>query len=401
MISKILKSSAVLMLLNVSGGLFTYFSQVVAAKRLGIADFADLSVGLATFGIFLSAGALTQNLALIATAAKGRSFDAIRRTSWPIALVCLTSTFFMACFYTGDSVLGVLLTAFPAAMLAGFWSGTLQGLKLFAWFGLVGWSGAFIRMFFSLASSTKQHFAGAVGAGLGFMLVLGLLINTQATKKEITRKNRHFESESISARDLFYSVLLAFGVALFPAFDLLNVKSLFEPETVGHYGRLQLFGKILYFAPMTLLQVTFPYYLKAFSGELDARGLSRLRRIEFIALFCCYAGAACLAVAGPALLESTTGIRGISGRQILLQCLSMVPLYGLMSALQLSVSLKKTGLSILCVSVVFLSFAAARLPGIGSLDGYLVFSAVMNTVMGIIGFVASSRALSACCHRTQ
>jgi len=386
MLGKLVKSSLLLLILNLSGGFLHYLFQVVAARRLGLSDYAELIVAMSFYQILFSLSSVMQYFAVMRSRSRAGHATLVVLTVVSAVLGVAACTVVLA-GYSTPSLLLILLLTYPSALLAGFWLGTLQGWQAFMAFGLSFFAGAVTKFGGALVSVTKQQYALSVAALAIIMMLAAFIFYLHHARKG--GADVAAGAGGSGWRDLALSSLAAFGFVIYPIFDLLNVRMLFESETVGKYGQLQLFSKMLYFAPATLLQVTFPYYVKAFESGVTLSEHIKVRLLEIAGLAASYIGALVFAVAGPAIATKAIGSHTLETREIFLACASMVPLYGLMSSLQVSASSKSILHCVVFVSVVLVSPTIARLAGFSSLDDYLVFSVIINTLFGLAGFAAS------------
>ena len=396
---KIIKSSFLLLSLNLMAGFLGYFYQVVAAKKLTTQDYADLLVALNTYSLLLTFCAVIQYFSVIRSSLFFKSLF-LKLLSLAVFVISVLAAVILFNRSSGSPLFFLLLIGFPGALLASFWSGAFQGQQLFLAFGLLGFLGSFFKFGLSWFSFGKEQFALSIVLASLAPLLFGVLYRVKHGKEHDVRKKKLLAPVS---KDLLLSFVTALGFALYPAYDLFNVKFLFDPETVGRYGQLQLFSRIVYFAPAALLQVTFPYYVKAFSTGLSYAEHRKVRLIELMALGVCYLGILFMALIGPYLAARFIGL-SLDGWDIFLASASMLPLYGLISSLQLSVSTKNIRAAIFYVLIVLLSPACALFFALvagefPTLRSYLVFSTVINSFVGIVGLLGGERRMRRLCSK--
>jgi hypothetical protein len=112
-------------------------------------------------------------------------------------------------------------------------------------------------------------------------------------------------------QQLSFSFVTALGYSWLPAYDLLTVRYLMGADQAGVYTHLLLFSKVLYYAPLALLQVTLPHYIKVLNGVDSASGIAQLRKLERHGLLVSSIAVGVFAAVGPIVadtyLKSTSG----------------------------------------------------------------------------------------------
>lgn len=379
MFGQFLKNSFLLFFINSCAGFLHYFYQVFAAKTLPIADLGILNTHLTYFSILMTLGVVTQYFSLF-SGLNPLNHRKVWALSLLICAVGMVAVFFLV-FYRGDQLEAsgpviLFLSAFPGC-LTHFWLGRLQKAHRFSWFGITLLSIAAIKFFTVIFATSPITFYSAIFLSQLTGLLISLLGAAKPAPDEI--------STTSSRALLLASSLSALGVVYFPSYDLLNVRWFFGFDSTGEWSRLALFSKVLYFAPLTLLQVTLPYHLKFFKRQIDLDLHYRIRRIEFITLLLCYAGALALALVGPWVSTQLFRFEPPQWNFIFLACAAIVPLYGLLSSLQIAAALPKPWICVLLVALPLLSTLGAALSQIQSLYGYLIYSTIINTCLGFFG----------------
>jgi len=379
---QLVRNSALLFGMNLVTGFLHYLFQVLAARRLDAVAYGRVLVAMNAFSLVLGLLGVIQFFVVLRQGRLRRP-GFIRGCSWFFSLFTLG---WALVYFAGTGTLlagrlfSILCLSLPAVALLGVWLGVAQASHAFFTLGLISFLGGLFKFSGAFWSHSPEQLLAALLLGSGAALLAGLLLTGRGATVAAARER----SVTPVGTDLFFSGLTAFGFALYPAFDLLNVRLILAPELVGRYGQLQLFSKVVYFVPIALLQVTFPLYVNMFAPGGDRSAYGRARRLEAGGLGLSYLAAFFFSIAGPWVSARFLGF-STSHLDIFLVCVSMVPLYGLMSALQLAASRKQAGVAVVAVMVVGLSFLGARSCGLETLRGYLWFSAVVNTVLGAGG----------------
>ena len=384
--SGLYRRSFFLFLMNATGGAFNYFFIYLTVKRLAVTELGQFSSELAIYMLCLSIAGVAQNWAVFSRPSAAR-FRLFQHVGLAVGLV----TLFLAGFgvFSHSSVTTVLFAAFPAMTLVQVCSGHFQRVYAFFRFGLVSVLWAVLKFGFGFFSNTPNGFAMAFLFASSIVLVLAS-VGLRSVDKEVAEST---EVPPDFGRQLTMSALTAVGYAWLPAYDLLTVRFLLGSTSAGMFSQLQLFSKITYHAPVTLLQISLPYYAKILKDSRPAPILHHLRKLEWRGLVASFSAIAVLAGLGPAFCEHVLHIHVFETREIALICLAVLPLYGLMSAIQIHVSAGKLGMAAAFIASTFLVIAVAWILGWKTVDQYLVYSAIANTVLGTVGWTLASRLL--------
>ena len=183
-------------------------------------------------------------------------------------------------------------------------------------------------------------------------------------------------------QNLSVAALTAFGYAWLPVFDLLTVRYLIGFEQAGLFSQLQLFSKILYYAPLTLLQISLPHYVRILSAGHDRSELKGVRKFEWQGMVLSYLGVIVFAFTGPYACKNILHIQEFSAVQISLICLAVIPQYGLLSGLQILAAANRCKLGAVLLGSTLLMSALAFLFRWKTIDEYLLYSAIANSILG-------------------
>lgn len=390
-IKKLLQSSAVLLVLNLAGGAMHYLFQVSAASRLSLADLGNLNVGLAFFMFSMTSGLLVQYWANFRIPSQD---DRMRMNLISLMVLSICGCYLYAAVREAvPTSLGLAFGfAVPAMIMTHYWLGVFQGRKYFVQYGIGMFLVGAFKYGGSFFAETIEGFALSVtlgGVAAGSVVMTLDVFNRGKPEPAVEIK----VSKKLSDRrdDLFLTFFTGMGFVLFPSFDLLTIKYLLGTHAAGLFSQISLFSKALYFAPAVLLQVTLPYHVRIFRGKSTAAERKSIHRLEIFGLAACYFGSVVAAAIGPYLMSRFLGINGLHSLDIFLACASIVPLYGLMSSLQVSAAAKKVKQSASYVFIVLLSPVGAGVLGLETIRQYLIYATVMNTLFGLFGYLRTER----------
>lgn len=379
--SRLFKSSAVLLFFTLAAGLFSYAYQVIAARRLTVEDLGNLNVSLSFFNVVMTAGIVLQYWAVLSPL----SPDTLKRLTMSSWIAILASVGAGVYFYSGGgNPFWIFSAAVIPMVLLQYWIGRFQSLEIFAWMGIVNLLFAFFKTGMVLRASSVQDFAFGFFAAVVIVLFLAQFV--PLPKKEHPPKPNYWKG-------IFLAALVGFASVMLPSIDLLNVRYVIGTNASGELARLQLFSKALYFAPMALLQVTLPHYVKALRGDTVENPLNDLRRMEYLGLGVSYLGALFFAFLGPTIGTWIFNIPGMSPVDILLACLGIIPFYGLLSCIQIEAAEEDWLSVLLLVAAIGISPVIASIVHWKSVHAYLIFAACLNTALGGLGMFMARRTL--------
>jgi O-antigen/teichoic acid export membrane protein len=330
MIRAVIRSSLLLLIANLLSGGLNYFYQLRGAALLPAEEYGRLNVWMAYVSLLLTVGAVAQ----IAGNFFPLSSRGLRRAGAGFGLISLMT---LACS-------GWLLAHFPGP----FATGALAILTGLGFFYLLGQ--AQVRMRFTLMGIALILTTGAkvavtflpqrleafylafpisYAAAACFLGLCGVLERDGPLKEE--KRSR----EGIR-NGLICAAVLALATNLIPQIDLLNLKLSQTDLILGLFTRSALFAKAIFFAAMTLIQVTLPYHLQSRKGEADLSQFARIRLLERLGLGACVAGSLVLTALAPWVSRRFLGYDlGPYQLWVLLSCLSLTALYGQLQTIQI------------------------------------------------------------------
>lgn len=387
MLKTLVKNSTILLILNILAGVMNYFCQLIYTKNLDTHSFGILNVEITIFSLFLTSGLAVQYFAVLCSP-NTRSKQIMLLAS-VVTLVASWITMLLELFSIIElSIKTTLFLGIPCLVLCHYWLGSLQGRKLFLYFGLSIFLIALIKFCWTIPVNQPVAFARAIA--ISGMIALPLILLMHFKYAELCE---HTVNSTNISKDLILSLLPAFAIVLFPAYDLMNVRFYLNIDSAGQFSRLQTFSKILYFGPITLLQITLPYYVNSFKNSPEIHpseaNWKTVRKLEFAGLTLCYAGSFILAIAGPSIMRNFLSVPDIKTIDIFLACVSITPLYWLLSSVQIAAASKNILLCFLCVMAVTASPLLASFFKFSSLTDYLYFATAANTIFGLVGFMIS------------
>jgi hypothetical protein len=383
--SALLRSSAVLLALQLAAGLLNYLYQVFAARSLSTLDLSQLNSWASVFSLFLVFAAAAQFRAVLAP--RDRVASSSRRIGWLTAFSLLLAFSFWIRRSPASPLVWTLMAVLTWAAVAMFHHllGTLQRRKAFWLMGLAGLTYALTRATGAASAHTVHEFISIwlTAASCGAIAALGLSawsVFQESATNGSEKKLSGFTSMTIA-------LLPGVSIAWLPSYDFFAVQLALGSEAGGHFTRLQLFSKILFFAPLTLAQISLPYYAEAFRTKASSEVFSKLRRLEAAGLGISYLGAITLGFIGPVIGARILGLPEVLlGTDVMLACLNITPLYGVLCAVQTFASAGRTREPIAALLASVCAFGitvvASRYFSL-SLTGLLALSATLNTMVGV------------------
>lgn len=371
---------AFLLFLNLSAGFLNYLFLILLAKRLPLHELGQINSYLAGYSVLSAAAAAVQYRVVLSRELQFKLKNVIQVSICMLGLTFLSTIFFAQ----RNMLMSLIFSSLPALLCLMGIAGLFQRHQRFALFGCVGMFLAILKtgLAFQAESSIDFSLTLPVSVGLSLFLFLIILVTTQ----------KKFESEShstspVTETDGFNSgwsaawiTALAYG--WLPAFDILYVKYFFSSIETGEYSKLLLFSKILFFVPLTLLQITLPQYSKIFREETSTQELQALRKQEFLGLCLCYLGVLFFAITGPFLARQILGLGELSAFRVTAVCLSAVPLYGLLAAIQTFTAAGNLKKAVFWLMSTFIPAAVFFLIPRKSIELYLTVSTIVNTILG-------------------
>ena len=403
------KGSAFLLVANVLAGVLHYLFQVRAAGHLPVAEYGDLNAWMAYLGVALSVAVVAQ------MASNFVILDGSQLRKIGIAVLVLALGLSACWFATaaGKSPIGMLA---GCVLLGVAFHGVLGQIQAKTWFGRMGFAvfgvGVFKIGYAWLAPGNSgsgalanYYWAIPISYAMGCLVELGILAGTSG-KAALAAVAASVDSSILATASsanprrwtaLGPAAVLAFATNWIPQMDLLNLRWLQSDATIGEYSRAALYAKAIFFAAITLLQVTLPYHVTGQKAGADPALRTKILRLEKLGLLACVVGSFVLAYLSPWVSRTFLGF-DLAGRQIwvLLSCLALTALYGQLQVIQLACAVGrwKSALSRVSLFGVFMVIIQVWRPA--SVTEYLAaafgFYLLLNGVDGTARAVLRARA---------
>lgn len=338
--ARIHSDAALLLLFNLSAGGLNYLFQIRAAHRLPGIAYGSLNTWLAITGIVLSLGTLSQYLMVFmpdSRSTRVKTFYALG------TLFCLgLLSFGLSVLQTTASLfwLGVSTLFFGIAFYLVF--GKLQQRRRYLLLGCLTFLLALTKIlvtFISPAGRPEDHMY-FLALPLSFALCAVAFLLFLNPFKASLEKSIHVNKFSL--RPLGGPLLLAVAYSLMPQFDLLLLRALHDPASVGTFSKASLFAKAIFFSVLTLLQVSLPKYIEFAKSKTLAQEIRHLQRLELFGIIFCVLGSFFFYATGPFLSEHFLNINLLEQRSwILLSCLNLSCLYATLRHIQILCSFDK------------------------------------------------------------
>jgi len=395
MLKILLKNSAVMGILTLAAGGFHYLFHILCIKRLAVGDLALLNVDLSWFNLSLSLGFLIQYYMNLNTPTVKR----LRQLYFATIGITLLSATAFAYFWIAqpdDFIRPMLAVSLITALFFHCWAGFFQSEKKFFLFGMINlllgaskFSMAFFMESRELLALTVLFSTVAANS----IAVIYLTVKRDYLHPEIKKTDEEARAVNIK-KELSLSFVSGLAFMLLPNFDILNLRYLVGLAPAGLYSQIQIFTKVLFFAPVILLQVTLPYYTRIYRGEASHNDRRALRKFEFLGFAGTYSAALVFALIGPIGLKIGFGITRFGFKEIALACIAIAPFYGLMSAIQVFASAKELKKCALTAASVLISPIGLVLVGVQSFEGYITYAAIVHSLIGIGAVIATERFMS-------
>jgi len=164
-------------------------------------------------------------------------------------------------------ILGIsIVFAFLAPVLRGF----LQGIQNFKLLGLTFIIESFSKIFFGIPLVFFGFGVNGAIAGFALSFLLPIILLGHFIKKVFRGRKIKFNTSSIYKYSFPVLIMLLALTGLY-TWDVVLVKRFFNPVEAGQYAALSLFGKIIFFATLSISMVMFPKIL-----ELNAKNKNSL-----------------------------------------------------------------------------------------------------------------------------
>lgn len=181
------------------------------------------------------------------------------------------------------SPLIILGSSIAFAFLVPIVRGFLQGLQRFKLLGLTFLIESLSKIFLGVPLILLGFGVNGAIGGFALSFILPLVVLFYFSKKGFFNKNKvKFNTEEIYRYSFPVLIMLIMLTGLY-TWDVVLVKRFFDPINAGQYAALSLFGKIIFFATLSISMVMFPKVLELNSENKGS--LSLLLKSILIALF--------------------------------------------------------------------------------------------------------------------
>ena len=215
-------------------------------------------------------------------------FKSLKKIGWfglIISILFLIISPLLASFLKIDIIgpLIILGSSIVFAFLVSVVRGFLQGLQKFKLLGLTFLLESLSKIFFGIPLVILGFgINGAIG-GFALSFILPLFVLFYFIRKDFSNgESRKFNTSQIYRYSFPVLIMLVVLTGLY-TLDVILVKRFFDPVIAGQYAALSLFGKIIFFATLSISMVMFPKVLELSSEKKDS--ILLLYKSILIALF--------------------------------------------------------------------------------------------------------------------
>ena len=272
----LIKDNLILFFAIGTANVLNYFFRFFVGRSLGPEEFGVFEVLLSLiYVIVIPLTAIQTTLSKFVAEFKVKNEDKkiaylFSKSIKKIGLVGLMSQCFLKIEELSPLIIiGVFMTfTFLIPVLRGF----LQGLQRFKLLGSTFIVESLIKIGFGIPLIYWGF--GVNGAIWGFMLgfFLPFLIIFYFVSRLFRSAKEKFESSNIYKYSFTVLIMLV-SLTIFYTLDLILVKRFFDPITAGYYAALSLFGKVIFFASMSISIVMFPKVSELNSQNKNTRSL--------------------------------------------------------------------------------------------------------------------------------
>src|SRR3989344_5897738 len=175
-----------------------------------------------------------------------------------VATSPLLSSFLKINLVTPLIILGAsIIFAFLIPVIRGF----LQGIQNFKLLGLTFIVESFSKIFFGIPLVFLGYGINGAVAGFALSFFLPLIVLSYFIKNIFKGKKKIFKTSEIYRYSFPVLIMLMALTGLY-TWDIILIKRFFDPIEAGQYAALSLFGKIIFFATLSISMVMFPKILE-------------------------------------------------------------------------------------------------------------------------------------------
>ncbi len=277
--NKFLKDNFLLAASSVIGGLLGFLFHAVVARNLSIPEYGKLQV-LSSMAVIFSIFASSLSYFIIKYSSVFHLHDdrrgqadfvnfLFRKFAFPVAggfavyllALPIVNKFLNFGSYTGLVGIGLSSVVF---IFASFIVYSIQGWQRFAYVALLGVSVAFFKLVGGWVLSLVKPDADWVVYSIFISNALLALMAGIYFKKKFRKfgkgsdwREKYFGEENF--RKSFTKIFwFSLALAALGNLDLIVIKNLVSPETVGYYGALSILGKSVFVVNLSVVNVSFP-----------------------------------------------------------------------------------------------------------------------------------------------
>jgi O-antigen/teichoic acid export membrane protein len=278
------RSSMVLLGCNTLAGILNYAFQVLAARRLEVADYGRLNLWIADITIVLSLGTIAQMVAnyfpMAPSSLRKLALSALAvATAVALSLGLVSSDSGIYGYSAGTAALGL-------GLMSGWLSGQVQARMQFALLGMALVAGAGLKLLIAgLVSMQGVLTPYYLAVSMGFLAPIAL-IAVRSLAHPFTVVTSVAE-DRVKAKIICAS-LLALATALIPQLDIINLRQFQTSEVLGQYARVMLAAKAIFFGAAAILQVALPFHLRSQDANMNHSAGGAIRRAELTVVGVCF-----------------------------------------------------------------------------------------------------------------
>jgi O-antigen/teichoic acid export membrane protein len=266
--SRVLNGSVVMLLGSVLVSVINFSYNVVVARKLGPADFGNVS---AVATLLMMSSALTQSFQLLCAKfvarnesywAKSRIYRGLMKRAWTVSVLAAVGLVLVqkpiAALLKLPSSQLIVFLAVAVAFLApmGVKRGGLQGQCQFAPLATTFVLESAIKLMAALVLIYAGYGVfGAVGA-IAISVLLAFAFSPVPLSADQGGKAQHCVPASFP--EGMQTIVFFVGQVVINNVDILLVKHFFDPQRAGLYAAVALVGRLLYFASWQVVSAMFP-----------------------------------------------------------------------------------------------------------------------------------------------
>jgi O-antigen/teichoic acid export membrane protein len=281
--SRVLNGSVIMLIGSVLVSVINFSYNVVVARKLGPADFGNVSA-IATLLMMFSA--LTQSFQLLCAKfvarnesfwAKSRIYRGLMKRAWTVSVLAAVGLVLLqkpiAALLKLPSTQLIVFLAVAVAFLApvGVKRGGLQGQCQFTPLATTFVLESAIKLMAAMVLVYVGYgVLGAVGA-IAISVVLAFAFSPVPLSADQSGKAQQCIPASIP--EGMQTIVFFIGQVVINNVDILLVKHFFDPQRAGLYAAVALVGRLLYFAAWQVVSAMFPISAASKPDERDWRVL--------------------------------------------------------------------------------------------------------------------------------